>query len=173
MTKEIWKAIPGYVDYYEVSNTGKVRSLTREVFNPLCGTMTLKGRELKPSLSNRALRVWLSLDGETKRYFVRVLVAELFLPNPDELPTVYHIDGDYMNCDVNNLKWGTVSDAIVNAHTVKNTGFLVPVRDSLGREYRTMAEAERALGVYTNTIFRVLKGESRRQSTRGLRFTKI
>lgn len=106
MKVDEWKPILGFVGFYEVSNTGKVRSVSRLIVD---GNRTRKyvGRELKclPTNSSGHLNVGLYRNGLAKRQLVHRLVAEAFLDNPDNLPVVDHKDGDPSNNHVDNLRW--------------------------------------------------------------------
>lgn len=106
--KEIWVPLNFNQDY-EISNTGKVRSLDR--WKPLLsrwGMMTMrfhKGKELKPSLAGSGyLNVMLKMRG--KKYYVHRLVAEHFIDGDSSLE-VNHKDGNKLNNCVENLEWVT------------------------------------------------------------------
>lgn len=103
---EIWKPIEGYEGLYEVSTLGRVRSLGRVAKN---GTyfppIILK---LKPN-QRGYVQIRLHNDGEFKRMLVHRLVAEAFIPNPDNLPVVNHKDRNPSNNNVSNLEWCTQS----------------------------------------------------------------
>lgn len=83
-----------------------------------------KGHAMRPALSNVGrLRVTLERYDENGKLVSRTnksisrLVAENFIPNPDNLPVVMHKDNDILHDHVSNLKWGTQSENIIQAFT--------------------------------------------------------
>ena len=96
---EIWKAIPGYEGIYEVSSKGQVRSLNyRHTGKP----GILKVRDDKGYLT-----IGLNHNGKRHDYRIHRLVAEAFIPNPNNLPQINHKDENKYNNCVNNLEWCT------------------------------------------------------------------
>ncbi len=104
-TQEIWKSIPGFYAYYEVSTLGRVRSLDRIVS---CGLhiQTVKGKILTHHLDRDGYpRLGLRINGKQKLYRVNRLVALTFIDNPNNLPIVHHKDNIRNNNCVDNLEW--------------------------------------------------------------------
>lgn len=103
---EFWKDISGYENYYQISNYGNVRSLDRVICNGLGGKMKVKGMIIEPRRGTY-LSIGLTKQGKKKTFLVHRLVAVTFLPNPNKLPYVNHIDGNkFNNCD-DNLEWSS------------------------------------------------------------------
>lgn len=98
MRKEIWKPVEGFEGLYEVSNLGRVKSLSNN--------KSRKERILKPAKTkNGYLYVGLCRNGKMKYFKVHRLVATAFIPNPEGLPEVNHKDESKSNNCVSNLEF--------------------------------------------------------------------
>ena len=99
---EEWRPIEGYEGLYEVSNTGRVRSLDKyDSMNRF-----LRGRILRLFTDGLGyLRAQLYSNSKRKSFLVHRLVAQAFIPNPDNLPQVNHRDENPSNDNVDNLEW--------------------------------------------------------------------
>ena len=98
--EEIWKEVPGYEGLYEVSNLGRVRSL--------CYNHTGQTKVLKPHKNSKGyLLAHLCKEGKKKFFIVHRLVAQAFLPNPDNLPEVNHRNEDKTDNRVDNIEFCT------------------------------------------------------------------
>lgn len=100
---EEWCTIPDFEDY-QVSTCGNVRKGDRPtkctVHTHPCGY--------------KRVQVGLCKDGIQKNYIVARLVAKAFIPNPDNLPTVDHIDRNSQNNHVSNLRWASYHTQSMN-----------------------------------------------------------
>lgn len=102
--QEIWEPIRGYEGLYEVSNFGNVKSLPRK------GTRTNNEYLLKKCTYKTGYEyVLLSNNNKKKKHKIHRLVADAFIPNPNNYPCVNHIDENKQNNNVQNLEWCTVS----------------------------------------------------------------
>lgn len=115
----VWKSIRGFEGYYEVSNFGEVKALERLVINN--GSPQHKHeRILKAGGTGKYKTVALCKDGKVYPKLVHRLVAEAFIPNPDNKPNVDHIDTNPLNNNVENLRWVTQSENSLNPLTRKH-----------------------------------------------------
>lgn len=91
--EEIWKNIENYPNY-QISNYGTVKNLHNKCLKPYKDIWGY-------------LRVTLSNNGKVKHYKIHRLVAEAFIPNPNNLPQINHKDENRLNNCVDNLEWCT------------------------------------------------------------------
>lgn len=99
---EEWRTVVGYEGLYEVSSYGRVRSLDRYVKSSYGAYRLHKGKVLSPGVRPDG---YLVVSLQEKMFRVHRLVAGAFIPNPDGLPAVNHIDEDKTNNRVDNLEW--------------------------------------------------------------------
>lgn len=163
----LWRAIQGYEGYYEVSDSGHVRSVDRTVIDRKGNPRRLRGREMKLTRTkgkdgNGYMVVNLCRDGTSNVALVHILVATAFIPNPYGYPMVNHIDGDKTNNDVNNLEWTTYS--YNNLHALynnlrkpKGTPVIQMTEDGdIIEVYSSATEAERETGISARAILQCI-----------------
>ena len=182
MIEEAWRPVVGWEDYYEVSNLGQVRSLDRLCWNGQARWLK-KGKLIKPTLKTkvrdcpRYLQVRLSVEGQQKTLSVHRLVAKAWVPNPENLPEVNHLDEDPFNNQATNLEWCTRSQNMRHGTAIqritatrRKRGFkeilarTKPIiqMDKAGNTiqvFPSTAEAARQLGLYAANITKACRGQ--------------
>ena len=180
--QEIWKPVLGFEGYYEVSNLGRVRSLTRYIYQPMGSNRIIvphryDGKVLVPQLCSEYLCVPLLKNGMVSHCCVHRLVATAFLPNPDNLPTVNHINENRLDNRVENLEWcsysynlryGNRSAKFVETIRKNGRGRWTPKyvlqfskEHELLAVYPSLIEACRRVGVDRKTLWKVINKPNR------------
>ena len=124
LPKQEWRDIEGYEGLYQVNQIGQVRSLNYR--------MTGKTKRLKLGTDKGGYKVVrLCKNGKYKTFTVHRLVAQAFIPNPNNLPFINHMNEIKSDNRVENLEWcditynnnyGTRNERIANAMIGKNKG---------------------------------------------------
>lgn len=96
-----WKDVPGFEGYYKISKNGELFSLPRRTVRP--------GIRKSAIDRNGYKKVTLSKKCKLHYFTVHRLVALTYIPNPQNLPTVNHKDGNKLNNSIENLEWATYS----------------------------------------------------------------
>lgn len=153
-----YRDIKGYEGKYQVSNKGDVISLN---FN-----RSGEAKTLKPGKShNGYYSVKLSKNNELRSYRINRLVAEAFIPNPDNKPTVNHINHDITDNSVENLEWATHIEQCdqkwrEHLHILNKAWCSKEVRCiETGIIYKSAMEAQRCTGVNQGNLIQHLKGK--------------
>lgn len=167
---EKWKPIDGFEGFYEVSDKGRVRSVSRTIRQSNGTERTKKSHVLAQTAHyrNGYLSVMLSKEGCKKRVSVHRLVASAFVPNDKHLPEVNHKDETKTNNSAENLEWcdrrynntyGTVRDRIA-----KTQGCAVAQMDRNGNviaTFHSQGAAARATGAAQSGISACLLGKDK------------
>ena len=173
--EEVWKDVDGYGGLYKVSNLGRVMSFHKDP----------KGIIMNPSnISGNYKRVELHYNNKHKLGLVHRMVAQAFLPNPDNLPEVNHRDEDPSNNNVDNLEWITHKDnmnygtrtqrAVANtdweAHSLQKQKAVYAVYPDTNNVelFKSVKEAAEALDVSKSYVAGVARGVY--SEARGVKF---
>lgn len=161
--KEVWKDIEGYEGLYQVSSFGRVHSLYKNII--LKGVKATGGYTI----------VNLSKNGSTSTKTIHRLVAQVFIPNPENKPEVNHIDEDKSNNRVDNLEWMTAKENVNHGTRNKRLSrtksipiLAINLKTGESKQFYGINECARQLGLNPSNITSVLKGN--RKQTGGYKF---
>lgn len=161
--KEVWKDIEGYEGLYQVSSFGRVHSLYKNII--LKGVKATGGYTI----------VNLSKNGSTSTKTIHRLVAQVFIPNPENKPGVNHIDEDKSNNRVDNLEWMTAKENVNHGTRNKRLSrtksipiLAINLKTGESKQFYGINECARQLGLNPSNITSVLKGN--RKQTGGYKF---
>ena len=102
----------------------------------------------------KAINLW--NNGKEKAHYVHRLVAETYIPNPDNLPEVNHKDEDKTNNNVANLEWSTHADNV--QHSLAKSYIVENVRTGERQTICNLAAFGRQLGISAGTLNQTLTG---------------
>ena len=164
---EKFKDIKGYEGLYQISDMGRVKRLKSKG--------CLLERFLKVGYSSEYQKVSLHKKGNKKTHDVHRLVADSFIPNPNNKPQVNHIDGNKHNNRLSNLEYVTPSENAIHAFklnlrdggTVKGqqngrcklTEYQVIEIIQKAKKNQSMTSLGREYSVSATHITRIVRGE--------------
>lgn len=163
---EVWKSHPEYAGI-EVSTLGRVRILGR-MESSKKRVRYRKGQVLKQSNGSNGYRqVGILIDRKRVTKSVHRLVAQTFIPNPDNLPQINHKDNDRTNNNVSNLEWCTASYnrryqeefGISSTEARGHPLLAIDLNTMEVSGFRSQHEAGRNLGINVGSINMVTKGK--------------
>ena len=179
---EEWRDIIGYEGLYQVSNLGRVKSLSRYVTRG-CYSWVTKDIILKPTYQGRYDRVSLfnivNNKKQGKQFYIHRLVAQAFLANPNVFPQVDHKNGDNRDNRACNLRWCTQIENINNENTKYRSRKICKIealnlKGELIGQFRSMTEASRKLNIPISSISCILNNKSGMNSKKhGVTFNRI
>lgn len=175
LQNENWKDIEGYKNYYQISNLGRVKSLSRRILSKNNSTAIIKDRILKQGNSRGYKRVLLLKNRYRKMMSVHRLVANTFIDNPLNKTQVNHINGVKSDNQLSNLEWVTPSENKIHAFKIgletpqwkgvygKENPLSINInqfsKDGLFiKTHNGINQASRDLSIDASTIVNVLKG---------------
>lgn len=180
-----WTDILDFEGAYQVSREGIVRRLKREIIKKDGTKQVLDPMIMAQTVDEDGYkRVSMKLSDNSKLFGVHRLVAQAFIPNPENLPCVNHIDGNKFNNDVSNLEWCTVEynnkhaemiglrphSIYENRDAVKEARSKSVICINDGKVYKSMTEANNFYGLNVSGVTDCIK---RGRPIKGLMFKLI
>jgi hypothetical protein len=166
--EEEWKDVVGFEGLYQVSNLGRVKSLPRTNICVNGKPLTTRGMILKNTKNHRGYyEVNLFKRNDRKHKCIHVLLAETFIPNPDNLPLVLHKNDIKLDNRIENLYWGNHNDnmkdrlsngkhgsgnAVLTVEKVKEIKSLIP--------FKTQFEIARMFKISHTTVGDIKRGKT-------------
>jgi hypothetical protein len=172
---EIWKPIKGYENLYMISSNGRVKSLGRYSIRKDGKPCHYPSKMMSLCHSTKGyLIVGLTKNGKCTTYFVHRLVADAFIPNPEGLPQVNHINEDKTDNRACNLEWMSCADNVnhgtgkVRCGKAHEYPVVMTMPDGSETEFSSATAAANALGIVSQGIQHCCAG--RMQSYKGCRW---
>lgn len=167
--EEIWKDIKGYESLYQVSNLGRIKSLERKVKNTSCSYRTIKQKILNCGKCIAGYYYIILYKKQIKKPFrIHRLVAEAFIPNPNNYPCVNHKDENKENNVWTNLEWcthkynmnyGTSIKRMSEKHKKKVIQYTK--NNEFVEEFNSLKEASDKIGINSSSIMRCCKNKQK------------
>ena len=145
---EIWVNIPHYKDY-QVSNYGNVRHITNKKIHYYKLHKDTRGYIQVPIKKNKKMKMFL----------VHRLVAEAFIPNPNNYKEINHIDEDKTNNNVDNLQW--CDRQYNNDYSLSKPVLQFDKKKLKIAEYKSISEASRQTGINLTQISRCCRNKAK------------
>ena len=154
-----WHSIIGYEGYYEINNTGVVKSLERKI------KVNKRSRKISSTIMKVRINncgyaeVRLTKNKISKTTFIHILLAKVFIPNPTDKPEVNHINGNKLDNRLINLEWVTHSENMKHAY---ENGLIKKAKQVIdtcsGKEFSSTREAAKVYGINFSTLKNYLNG---------------
>jgi len=144
---EIWKPILNYENFYLASSAGRIRSLERNIKHYRGGKSLYKGKIFERSSASKHGYIYVPLhkDGINKQFSVHRLIAQTFIPNPDNKPYINHKNGIKTDNRIENLEWCTASEN--NKHAFK-----IGLKNQVGSNHNRSKLTEKQVRVIKHCI---------------------
>lgn len=178
MKNEVWKDVPNYEGIYKASNFGRIKMVKRTLTDSLGKKINKKEHILKPRTGNRYYMIALYKNGKREDLLLHRLIAQTFIPNPENKPFVNHKDENcFNNCSDNlmwctqkeNMNWGTINERMSKNSKSKRKVNQYDMDGNFIKQWDCMTDFYKSKGLKLKTgIIECCKG--RRQSHMGYKW---
>lgn len=178
MKNEVWKDVPNYEGIYKASNFGRIKMVKRTLIDSLGKKINKKEHILKPRTGNRYYMIALYKNGKREDLLLHRLIAQTFIPNPENKPFVNHKDENcFNNCSDNlmwctqkeNMNWGTINERMSKNSKSKRKVNQYDMDGNFIKQWDCMTDFYKSKGLKLKTgIIECCKG--RRQSHMGYKW---
>lgn len=164
MVLETWRDVVGFEGLYVISNLGKLKSIDRKIKTKDGWCFFRKGIDITIRKNNFGYYdTRLCKNGSKKSVFLHRIIAEAFIPNPDNLPMINHINGIKTDNRIENLEWVSASENSKHAYDVglrKNPrhSHRQVIDTCINKLYASIREAATANNIPYNHCKNILKG---------------
>jgi hypothetical protein len=170
---EQWRPVVGYEGFYEVSDSGRIKTVERVCLKRNGSKIKVKERIKSNTIGTHGYLVTgLKVSGKNKTCTVHRLVAIAFIDNPENLPCINHVDGVKTNNSLSNLEWCTIADNNTHAFDtglnkifpaglhISFKGTIVATDTSTGKSIFMNGHAEIvSAGFDSSSVYKCVKGE--------------
>ena len=178
MKNEVWKDVPNYEGIYKASNFGRIKMVKRTLIDSLGKKINKKEHILKPRTGNRYYMIALYKNGKREDLLLHRVIAQTFIPNPENKPFVNHKDENcFNNCSDNlmwctqkeNMNWGTINERMSKNSKSKRKVNQYDMNGNFIKQWDCMTDFYKSKGLKLKTgIIECCKG--RRQSHMGYKW---
>ena len=160
METGIFYPVKGYEGFYEISKHGIIRSVER-VISTGAGNRKILSHVISTRINNCGyVEIRLSKEGNRKSTFLHVLLAKVFIPNPEEKPEINHKNGVKTDNSLENLEWVSHSENVRHAYNLglckKHPKRVIDI--NTGEIYRSLKEASEKFLIPYSTCKNYLNG---------------
>lgn len=164
---EIWKDVVGYEGIYQISNLGNVKSLDRNIkltgknqFTSFQTFKKIKGKNITKAINKKGYyQICLYKNGKRKNMLVHILVAQAFLDNPLNKPTVNHKNGNTIDNNVKNLEWATMSEQQIHRNYILGHKSIISDKCRKKQIELNQRKVKRSDGIVFNSIKEASNGD--------------
>lgn len=154
---EIWKDIEGYEGIYQISSLGRVRSIDRYRKSKDNSLAFVKGKILKGKIDKDGyIEYALCIHNTIKYYRAHRLVAQAFIPNPNSLPLINHINEIKNDNRIENLEWCTTQ--YNNEYSKSKSILQLDKNYEFINKWKSAAQIESELGFNHSDISKCCRG---------------